>query len=215
MAEEDTLLREVDDMLRHDRMVALWKQYRTPVLASALALIVATAGGTLWSGYQDKRAGQAMQQFAIAQDQFNSEAYAEAADSFATTADVALKPELRDLAHLWQGRALDKAGKADKAVPLFEQVATNPEGSDAIWSDLACLRLVALAPKKNTCLSAGASPLAGERDLVRAATLWQEGKTEEAAKILTALSTDAKQSEAVRTRAQHYLSAVAAPAKNG
>ncbi len=215
MAEEDNLLREINEAVRHDRLVALWRQYRLPALCAAAALIVATAGGSMWNSYQDKRAGQAMQQFAIGQEEFKSGAFREAADSFATTADVALKGALRDLAHLWQARALEKYGKTDRAVVLYDQVANKPDGNDLVWRDLACLRLVALDEKKTACLSYGDSPLVGERHLVRAATLWQQGKKDEAAVLLGLLADDVNQSESVRTRAQNYLSAVSASAERG
>jgi len=212
MPQEDSLLREVDDAVRHDRMLALWQRYRQPLFAAAIALVVATAGGSVWNGYQEKKAGESMQQFAIAQAQYDAGAYKDAADSFATTADIALKGELRDLAQLWEARALEAGGKKNAAVKRLEELATNPQGGDLVWRDLACLRLVGIDSSKTACLKDGASPLAGERDLVRAAVLWQDGKADEAAALLTKLANDPNANDSVRTRAQQYLSAVAVPA---
>lgn len=211
----DSLLREVDDAVRHDRMVALWRKYRAPLLAAAIALIVVTAGAGLWKGYQEKRAGEAMQQFTIAQQRYASGEFARAADDFATTADMAPRAALRDLAHLWQGRALAQQGKTAKAIAVFESVATAPEGDDLIWRDMACLHLVGLDSTKTECLKAGDSPLAGERDLVRAALLWQDGKSEEAASILTRIATTPAYSETLRNRARDYLSVAGTTAKQG
>lgn len=208
MAENDSLLREVDEAVRHDRLMALWRQYRMPVLAASIALIVATAGASLWDGYREQRAGKAMAQMTHAQAQYDAKEYEVAAESFAATADLALSGELKDLAGLWQGRALARAGKNDDAVARFEEVANRPQGSDPIWRDLACLRLVGLDSNKAACLKSGASPLAAERDLVRAALLWQDGKTKEATALLTKLVNDPDTGEATRTRAQRYLSAV-------
>lgn len=209
----DSLLREVDDDLRHDRMMALWRQYRKPLLAAVIALVVATAGASLWKNYQEKKFGDAMQEFAIAQKQYEAGNYKDAADDFATTADISINDNLRDQAHLWQARALEKDGRTAEAVKLLEQIATTPEGSDLIWRDLACIRLVGLDASKHACLNEGASPLSAERDLIRAATLWQDGKSDEAGKILHALANDANAPKPVRERAQNYLSAAASPAK--
>lgn len=209
----DSLMREVDDAVRHDRMVALWQRYRLPLLAAALALVVATAGMGMWKRHQEQRAGEAMQQFAIAQAQFEAGDFATAADSFAMLGDLANAGELQDLALLWEGRALEQGGKRKQALARYTSLADKPRGGDPVWRDLACLRLAGLAAAKAApCLKAGASPLKGERDLLRAAQLWQDGKAAEAAKLLDALAADPKQDQAVRTRAQHYRSAVATDA---
>ncbi len=216
MAEEDTLLREVNEAVRHDKLMALWRQYRMPVLAVALLLVVATAGGSLWGNYKDARAGEAMRSLALGQEQFYSDAFDEAAKNFAATADVAMTGELRDLAQLWQARAWEASGKVAEALPLLERVATAPEGKDLTWRDLACLRLVARVPEKSACLSANpSSPLAAERALVKAAQLWKQGESDKAVGVLNRLAKSSKQSDAVRTRAQLYLSVLAASARQG
>lgn len=211
----DSLMREVNDAVRHDRMVALWRQYRAPLLAAAIALVVATAGTGMWKNYQEKRAGEAMQQFTIAQQRYDAGEFARAADDFATTADMASRGELRDLAHLWQGRALAQNDKMEKAVAVFEQVATQPEGKDLVWRDLACLHLVGIDSGKAECLKAGASPLAGERELVRASLLWKAGKSDDATSLLTRIANTPTYSEKLRNRARDYLSITGSPPKQG
>lgn len=213
--QDDSLLRDVEDAIRHDRMMALWRTYRGPLFAAAAALVVATAGSALWKTYEKNRAGEAMQQFTIAQQRYEAGDFKAAADDFATTAEIGMGGALRDLAHLWQGRALIADGRTQEAVTVLEQVATAPEGDDAIWSDLACLHLVGIAPTKTDCLKAGDSPLAGERALVRAASLWQQGKMEEAAALLDSIAANASYSESLRSRARDYRSVTATPPSKG
>lgn len=208
-AQDESIFREVNEAIRHDRMMALWQTYRVPLLAFVAVLVLATAAGNVWSGYQSKRAGESMQQLLIAQEQYQAGDYKTAADSFGIAADVALKGELRDLAELWESRALEQAGKPKAALVQLERVANAPEGKDLIWRDLACLRLASLAvDKAQSCLEAGPSPLADERSLVRASLLWEKGENAKAAALLKMLVGNPESSEAVRARAQHYLSAV-------
>ena len=215
MAEEDSLFREVDEAIRHDKLMAAWRKYRMPLLAASLALIVATAGGSMWSAYQQKRAGESMQQFSIAQEQYAAGDFNTAADSFGITADIALKGDLRDMAQLWEARALEKAGKEKAAIKQLVELAEKPAGDDLLWRDLACLRLAAIdSAKAATCLDAGASPLDAERALVRASTLWEAGKADKAAALLQMLVSDADTNDSVRARAQQYLSAVKSDAKS-
>jgi hypothetical protein len=210
---DDSLIREVNDAVRHDQMVALWKQYRTPLFAIAAALVLATAGSSIWSNYRDSRGAEAMQAMSSAQALLVAGSYAPAAEAFAKAGDDALTGESRDLAHLWQARALQAANEEGKAIAVLEKLATKPEGKDPIWSDMACLRLVGLDATKTTCLNGGESPLANERQLVRAANLWQAGKDAEAAEILRKLAHSVDTPEPVRNRANHYLSVAADGAK--
>ena len=212
MAEEDTLLREVDDAVRHDAMVQLIRRYRKPVLAAALALILVTAGHSVWQDYAEKRGGETFALIDQGQHQFESGKYDEAAKNFASAADGSLTGSAKDMAHLWQGRALAKAGRDGEAAAIYENLATKPQGHEAIWPDLACLRLVAIDESKNACLGArGNTPLKTQRDLLLAASLWKQGKTAEAATLLKTLAASEDTPPATRALAQQFAAAVTAP----
>ncbi len=209
MAEEDTLLREVDEAVRHDELVKLVRRYRKPVLIAATLLILATAGHGVWQSYADKRGAETFAQLSKAQAQYEHGAYDDAANGFAAVASNALSGDAKDMAHLWQGRALAKAGKDDEATQVFDALASHPAGHAAIWRDLACLRLVGLDDKKTACLSAGGdSPLKAQRDLLRAAALWQDGKTDEAASLLKKLGDDAETPPPTKAMAQRLATAM-------
>lgn len=212
---DDGLMREIDDAVRHDRLVALWKQYRAPLLAAAAALLIATTAITLWKQYRDRRAGEVMQQFTAAQAQYDAGDYLAAAEGFGLAADTALSGDLADMAELWEARALDKAGQSQQAAKALVRVATAPKGTDLTWRDLACLRLAAMdSARAGRCLAAPASPLAGERALVRASLLWRAGKMHEAETLLSQWAADEKAPAGIRERAKHYLAAVVADARS-
>lgn len=212
---DDGLIREIDDAVRHDRLLALWQRHRKPLLLAVAALLVATTAAALWTQYKDKRAGEALQQFVQARAHYDAGAYAAAADGFAATAKAALSGNMQDMAGLWQARAYAKAGDDAQAMTHLVQLADNPKGTDLIWRDLACLRLASRdAAKAGGCLAAAASPLEGERALVRAALLWQTGEHAQAAALLGRWATDAEASPAVREQAQRALTVVAGDAQS-
>ena len=212
MAEEDTLLREVDEAVRHDEMVKLVRRYRKPALAAAVLLILITAGHSVWQDYREQRGGDTFAAIATGQSQYEAGKYDDAAQSFATAADHAFDGSAKDMAHLWQGRALAKAGRTGEAVTVFDSLASKPQGHEAIWRDLACLRLVGLDDSKADCLkSAAATPLKTQRDLLLAASLWQQGKTTEATALLNTIAASADTPPATRTLAQQFAAAAAAP----
>ena len=49
----DTLIREVDDELRRDRMRKLWRQAAPFVIGAAIAVVLLVAGYEGWTWYQD------------------------------------------------------------------------------------------------------------------------------------------------------------------
>ena len=58
----DTLLREVDDELRGDRMRALWKRFGPYVIGAAIAIVVIVAVNEGWSWWQKSNAARSSDQ---------------------------------------------------------------------------------------------------------------------------------------------------------
>ena len=56
----DSLLREVDEDMRQERMRAMWRRYRVPLLSIVVLLVVVTAGMSLWRDHKSAQAGAAM-----------------------------------------------------------------------------------------------------------------------------------------------------------
>ncbi len=210
----DPLFREVDEAVQRDRLHALWNEYRRPIIAAVIAMIGFSIGMSQWHTYQEQKAGRAMEQFSAAQDLYAQEKYMDAANDFAALATQPATPEIADMAHLWQARALIAAKKEAEAIALLVALAEHPQSTKLVWRDLACLRLVTLDASKNTCLDADAnSPLATQRKLVQVAHLWESQKSDEARSILEALIADPNTPQSTRISAQNFLSVLPAPAK--
>jgi len=207
---DDGLMREVEDDLRRERMQRLWAQYRKPFLIVVALLLVMTAGNSIYSEYQHKQAGIAMQKLDAGIALMNQKKPADAATQFAALVNDATG-ERRDLALLWLGRAQAEAGQADDAMVTLNDLATKPSGRNLIWRDMACLRLLSMAANApQACAEKSDSPLQSQRMEWQAANLWSAGKNEEARSILTALSTDENATQTQRERASRLLGAIPA-----
>lgn len=204
----DTLLREVDEDMRRERMQALWKRYRNPLLGAVVLLVLVTAGSTMWESHREAQAGEAMIVLDRGIAAYEAAEYDRAVKSFATLAD-ANSGELNDLARWWQARALTAAQDAKQALAVLAGLAEKPAGADLLWRDLACLQLMgAGADIPKPCSANAESPLKTQRLEWYAASRWQAGEGNEARAILEPMAADQKLTEAQRTRAAQLLAAL-------
>ncbi len=134
-AEQNSLFREVDDDLRHDLMVTLWKRYGKWVVGVAVAIVVAVAGYQAYRGWMDsQRASQA----AV----FDQAEKAAVAGDAKTAVDLLAGLEAkgnagyRTLARLRQATLLLGEGKRAEARTLFGKVAADGDALTA-YRDLA------------------------------------------------------------------------------
>jgi hypothetical protein len=189
MVENDTLIREVNDAVRADRLQQLWRNYRWPLLAAAVALVAVTAGNSLWRHYQQQQQEATTLAFAQAQGDFARADYALAAKGFEALSHQT-RGTLADITRLWQARALLAQGKPKAGQRVLQNIVIAPEGHDLYWRDQACLHLIGLKTEgaiSAVCLGQKASPLAPVFAQMHAARLWQEGEKRQA--ITTSKST--------------------------
>jgi hypothetical protein len=200
----DSLLSEIDQALRADRAGALWTKYRKPLFAIAGALILATALSSAWQAYREAKGGALLVKLTEAQKLIDAGKPMEAAASFGDIAKGA-SGEFKDLALVWQGRALVMAGKKDEAVSAFKTAADN---GGSLWADVACLRLAGLdAAAAQPCLSANeSSPLASTRAEWAAANLWAKGDVAGAKSAIETLLKDKNISPDTASRLTQWLS---------
>jgi hypothetical protein len=204
---QDALLSEVDRDLREEKIRQFWRANRTLILSVVVLLIIATSGISIWRDHQQKKAGLAMAQLDHAILALQGGKPEEAATAFAALANEQ-HGELRDLALLWQGRALQMEGNSEAANAAWKQLADKPEGDDLVWRDLACLRLLKNAAAPESCATVTPSPLKSERLEWQAATLWREGKMTEAQDLLQAIIDDKTASNAQHARATRLIAAL-------
>ncbi|HZY68086.1 MAG TPA: tetratricopeptide repeat protein [Devosia sp.] len=119
----DTLLREVDDELRRDRMRQLWRRSAPFVFGAAVAVILLVAGYEGWNWYTESNASRSSDQFYAA---------AEAADGEdLAAAEAALNQVIADgsgaypaLAEFRRASLLAQQGKTAEAVAAYDSLST-------------------------------------------------------------------------------------------
>lgn len=205
----DSLLKEVDEALRADRTGALWNRYRLIVILLALALVFATAADSIWQHYRQQLGAQVMLRFNENQRLLKIGKADEAARGFDAIA-AAQGGQLRELAQIWQARALVAAGNKSMAIAVLQRAADS--GSNSLWSDIACMRLSGLDTVAATpCLTAGNdSPLRIERAQWAAGIAWGKGDSEAALSGIEQLIADPESSQKARAQLTQWLAVVKA-----
>jgi hypothetical protein len=129
------IFQEVDEDLRRDAALKLWKKYRGLVVALGV-VIVAASGGYSWWRYHDEQARQSEEtRYAAALDLARAGKSPEAAE--AMTALVSQAHAGRAMLARFEAAALKaKAGDAAGAVAAYDALAKDP-GIDEVYRGLA------------------------------------------------------------------------------
>ncbi len=139
-AEDEILMREIDEAVRQDDTTQFFKKYGVPI-GSALALGLAAFGGYLaWDYFQEQEFEAQSEKLITALD------YSEAGDFANTEASAAElfeaeQPGTRTAARLLQAGAALEQGNSAKAVELYAAVAADEDAPQAM-RDLALIREV-------------------------------------------------------------------------
>lgn len=214
-AEQDSLLREIDEDLRRERYALLWKRYGWLVITVLVALVLGVAGYEAWRSYEQRGHTQSSEQFAAAAALADPAA---AADAFGTLAEEAPRG-YEILARLRQAAMHVEKGDYSAAVSVYDQLAG--ETDDPLYRDLAVILKVmaemriAEAPADAARLAEQLAPLTAPdrpwqysaRELSAHLAL-RSGETEKARELLTGLSKDVQAPEGIRTRAEEMLSEI-------
>ncbi len=207
---------EVDEDLRRERALRLWKQYGTYVMAGAVAVVAGTAAYVGWQDYSRKQAEGAAAQYVVALDEAKSGSSADASkalDSIAKSGPAGYSA----LARLEQAGLKATAGDHAGAAELYRQIAAD-SGVDRDLREaaqiLAALNTVDTATpadldKELATLAAPTSPwryLAWEIQALAAA---KAGQLDEARKLYSRISDDPEAPTSIRARAAEMLAALA------
>jgi hypothetical protein len=213
----DTLLREVEDELRQDRLRKLWDEYGTYVVGGVVAFIIGLFI------YQQVEAGRiAAEQAAGARFEAARRLLADKKDGEAQSALVDISKSgsvgYAALARLQQAGALVKADKTTEAVAAYDAVAGDG-ATDAVLRDFARLQAAALrlGAADWTEMQNRLSTLTDERNAFRANAREYLGlaartaaKTDEARKLFLQVLGDSKASAALKERVNGYMSSLVA-----
>src|SRR5262249_60817007 len=116
------IFQEVDEDLRHDKWLKLWKQYQNYVIALGTLIIVATAGFTYWRHYDQQQREAEGLRYALALDDAHAGKFAQAAEalsSLATSAHTGRALVARLEAAALRARAGDEAA----AIAAYDAIA--------------------------------------------------------------------------------------------
>lgn len=214
--------REVDEDVRRDQLIQVWKQYQNWIIAAALLIVVGTAAWRIYDYFQLKAAEAAGARYQAALDLAKADKNAEAAAAFGAVAQNGPKgyAALARLAAADAQSAKDPKG----AAAAYEQIAADPT-VDPAYQDVARLRGAYLnvdleTPKQFAQhYAAYAGPDSPYRNAFReliALADTRDGDFTGAAQWLEQAAADPTSPAALRARADAFLTIVqagAVPAK--
>lgn len=122
----DEFIREVDEAVRQDQWLKLWKQYGSYIVAAALAVVIGTAAGVGWRTWQQSQRLDEARRYAAAQQMLSENRPAEAAEAFTVLAQDA-NSGYRVLARLRAAEARAAAGDPAAARAFLEQLAASDD----------------------------------------------------------------------------------------
>jgi hypothetical protein len=211
----DSLLREVEDELRNDKIKKLWNDFGTYVIGAVIAFI---ASIFIYQQVQQSRIAAA--EAAGARYEAARRLAVEGKGSDATAAFAAIAADgtagYGALARLQTAAANVKADKSPEAVAAYDAIA-NDTTADDVLRDLARLQAAALRLGAGdfTELQNRLTPLVDERNAFRALarelmglSARAAGKSEDARRYFLQVIGDAKASQALKDRVSGYLSAL-------
>ena len=127
-ANTDEFIREVDEAVRQEQWLKLWKRYGSYIVAAVLAVVIGTAAGVGWRTWQQGQRLDEARRYAAAQQMLSNERPAEAAEAFAALAEDA-SSGYRVLARLRAAEARAAAGDPVAATATLEQLAANDDAA--------------------------------------------------------------------------------------
>lgn len=211
----DTLIREVDEDLRRDRLAHLWKKYGSLLVGGIIVLVLIVAGAEGWRSYQRSTRADASRRLAEAARLVATDPSAAA---HALTALAEDGPgDIAVLARLRAADALARAGDHAGARDAYQKLATAT--SDPLYASLGTLFRAMLAleqPQANLAaleaLSAELAPLTATdqpwrytaQELLAAVSL-ERGDQPKARELLEALRNDPLAPSEARARAGQVL----------
>ena len=214
--QNDSLLREVEEELRRERMEKLWQRYNGLIIAGVALIILGVAGYKYLETRRIAAEETAGAEYTAAQDLSDDKKKTEAEEAFKKIADSG-SYGYAALAKLQLAGALAKDGKTDEAVAAFDSLA-NASGSDNLLKSFAQLQASSLRlPDADYAeMQNRLTPLAGDdapfsqsaRELLGIAA-YRAKKYDEARKYLEPLLIDPNAPQALQDRVKVVLGDIA------
>ena len=209
------IFREVDEEVRKDRVLELWKRYGRFVIGGAVGVVVATAAWQGWSAWSfaDRQADAARYLGGL---ELADAGRWDAAEAVFAALAADSSAGYRDLAQLQRASALIASGDVDAGVRIYDEFATGA-GSDPAFRDLATV-LAALAlldtadqgeiDGRLAPLLDGSGPWRFSALELAGLAALRHGDEAVARTLFARLTDDAETPQAMRARAAELLSAL-------
>lgn len=219
MANEDSVLREVDQELAEERQWSIFRKYGAAVIGASAALVLGVGAWQIYSAMQTRAANEHALEFNAALDRLETSpeegraALKQIADEGASGYSV--------LSEFRRAASLLATGERRAAIGVFEEIYAKSSAPRSI-KDMARIRAayLALDDGRDAALShlgpiqTNGGAFGAYADEVEGIAALKEEDYETAVAIFTRLSNDPQIPEAVRARAEEYA-ALATAGKSG
>lgn len=139
MAEKfDEFLEEIENDIRKEKFLQLWKQYGKKITTGVISCAVIVVAYNFWSYYERNKQAQISDKFVTAQE-FVAQGKTDQAITLLNTLSHDSKGSYQHLS-LFQkaGLLLQENSESKEAIDLYEKLATNTK-IDLLWRNLATL----------------------------------------------------------------------------
>jgi hypothetical protein len=213
----EVFLREVDDELRRDQALDLWRQWGRWLIVAIVAGLALFAAWLGWRSHRETVAGREGEQLTTAYDALGGGRTAEAGTSLATLAGSS-REGYRVMARFTQADLQLQAHKDTEAAATFAAIAADGSVEKA-FRDLATIRQTAaeydrLKPQvvveRLRPLAVAGSPWLGSAGELLAAAYLKEGRRDLAATLFGQIAQGDDVPQTLRQRAVQMASAMSA-----
>ena len=208
-AQQDVLLREIDEAVRQDQLADAARRYGRPVLAFVVAGLAAFAGYLWWHARQETRLEEASEGLVRALDQVdagNLDAGVKVLVPVADGGDEGAKAA----SHLLKAGIALQQGRKPEAIKLYAAVAADADAPRP-YRDLAAIREVAanfdaMKPEEVVSrlkpLAVPGNPWFGSAGELVGIAYLKQGKTELAGPLFAAIAKSKDVPDSLRSRAR-------------
>jgi len=208
-AQQDVLLREVDEAVRQDEAARFARRYGRGLLAAAVVGLLAFGGWLFWQDHREGRLEEGSEAFVTALDQLQAGNLDTANSEFGAIAEDGT-PAAEAGARLIRAGIAAQKGDAEQAANLYMALADDDDAPQA-YRDLAAIRGVAarydetqpraVIDRLKPLATPGNPWFASAAELVAMAYL-QQGKRDLAGPLFAAIAKDDEAPQSIRSRAR-------------
>ncbi|NVE94494.1 tetratricopeptide repeat protein [Altererythrobacter lutimaris] len=208
-AEDEVLLREIDDAVRQDDYADFAKRFGVPIVGAVVLGLAGFGGYLFWQGQQEAAMEAESEQLIAVLDQYEAGNLSEA-DAAASTLEESSEGGAAVLAQMTKAAIAVEQGRGAEAAAIYGTIAANGDAPEA-FRNLALVRQVALTfdEREPSDVIAKLGPLAvpgnawfgSAGELVALAHL-ENGDQAQAGTLLSEISKSEDVPESLRARAR-------------